>query len=301
MRNNLKNIVKWHRAQTIALILTILSLIVLGAVKEYNKSAGYDSSIAQLACVGLVGFSIGLVIVSTILLTVALTGRSTLLATIQTLFPPTGLFLIFSSNSRANRVMKNSGLQPGLFGASLPANYKTKDEFPSSPTPQFKIVERTQEADQSRMIESMASQAASMLSLDLESDDPDAIVNKVYDSVVDLVFARPNPFNNSEAPHALLGSLWGSQIVRKFNWYWADVVVDDRVGEIAIISPNREMIIFPLSFTGACINKQCICTMALAFDMLGKGNFSEIQPNSYENIMLNIHHIVPPYELNALG
>ena len=81
-----------------------------------------------------------------------------------------------------------------------------------------------------------------------------------------------------------------------------DVVIDDEFNEVAMISPNQEMIIFPFSFTAACIEKQCICTILLAFNMLLENDgIGEISPATYENIMLNIHHIVPPYTLEPDG
>jgi hypothetical protein len=123
-------------------------------------------------------------------------------------------------------------------------------------------------------------------------------MEKVNESIVDLIFERPTPLSESENVELLLGALWGAQMSRQFQWYWADVVIDDEFNEVAMISPNREMIIFPFSFTAACIEKQCICTILLAFNMLlAKDGMGEISPGTYENIMLNIHHIVPPYTL----
>ncbi len=89
-------------------------------------------------------------------------------------------------------------------------------------------------------------------------------------------------------------------MARQFHWYWSDVVIDDDQNEIAVVSPNREMIIFPFSFVAACVNKQCISTVLLSFNMLlDNDRIGEIEPGTYENIMLNIHHIVPPYMLEA--
>ncbi len=91
-------------------------------------------------------------------------------------------------------------------------------------------------------------------------------------------------------------------MARQFQWYWADVVIDDKFKEVAMISPNQEMIIFPFAFTAACIEKQCICTILLAFNMLLENDrIGEIAPATYENIMLNIHHIVPPYTVDPDG
>jgi len=122
---------------------------------------------------------------------------------------------------------------------------------------------------------------------------------KVNDAIVDLVFEKNTPVSKDENPDLLLGALWGTQMARQFRWYWADVVVDDQFNEVAVISPNQEMIIFPLSFVSAIIHKQCICTVMLAFNMLLEDDrIGTIHPGAYENIMLDIHHIIPPYTLN---
>lgn len=154
--------------------------------------------------------------------------------------------------------------------------------------------------DQKRLdlIQAVIVDAAALLDVDLKRDSPQAITQKVNDAVVDLVFERPSPVSEDENPHLVLGALWGAQMARQFHWYWADVVIDEEFKEVAMISPNQEMIIFPFSFTAACIDKQCICTILLAFNMLLENDrIGEISPGTYENIMLMVHHIVPPYEL----
>lgn len=154
--------------------------------------------------------------------------------------------------------------------------------------------------DQERLdlIAAVVGDAVALLGVNPEQDSPQAIMQKVNDAVVDLVFDRPTPVSDDENPHLVLGALWGAQMARQFNWYWADVTIDGQFQEVAMISPNQEMIIFPFSFTSACIEKQCICTLLLAFNMLLDNNrLGEIPPGTYENIMLSIHHIVPPYVL----
>ena len=158
--------------------------------------------------------------------------------------------------------------------------------------------------DQERLglIDAVIGDAVALLDIDLQEDSPQAIMQRVNDSVVDLVFDRPTPVSADENPHLVLGALWGAQMARQFNWYWADVVIDGQFNEVAMISPNQEAIIFPFSFTSACIEKQCICTLLLAFNMLLENDqLGDIPPGTYENIMLEIHHIVPPYELEPDG
>lgn len=162
----------------------------------------------------------------------------------------------------------------------------------------MKVHESPPDQERLNLIEAVVGDAAALLDVDLKTDSSLAIMQKVNDTVVDLVFERPTPVADDENPHLVLGALWGAQMARQFNWYWADVVIDDEFNEVAMISPNREMIIFPFSFTAACIDKQCICTILLAFNMLLENDrIGEISHGTYENIMLLIHHIVPPYEL----
>ena len=166
----------------------------------------------------------------------------------------------------------------------------------------MKIVESQPDKERMTLINAVANDAAILLDVDCTSDSPQSIVSKVNDAMVDLVFEKDTPVSQDENPDLLLGALWGAQMARQFNWYWADVVVDDQFNEVAMISPNQEMIIFPLSFTSAIINKQCICTVLLAFNMLLEDDrIGTIPPGTYENILLNIHHIVPPYTLESGG
>ncbi len=166
----------------------------------------------------------------------------------------------------------------------------------------MKVQESSPDPERLRLIEAVTGDAAAMLGIDLQADSPESIMAKVNETIVDLVFERPTPISEDENPHLLLGSLWGAQMARQFQWYWADVVIDDEFDEVAMISPKQEMIIFPFSFAAACIEKRCICTVLLAFNMLLENDrIGEIPPATYENIMLSIHHIVPPYTLEPDG
>ena len=162
----------------------------------------------------------------------------------------------------------------------------------------MRVQESSPDQERLGLIDAVAGDTFALLNIDPESDSPQYIIQKVNDAVVDLVFDRPTPVSEDENPHLVLGALWGAQMARQFHWYWADVVIDDEFNEVAMISPNQEMIIFPFSFTAACIEKQCICTILLAFNMLLENDrIGEIAPATYENIMLSIHYIVPPYTL----
>ena len=162
----------------------------------------------------------------------------------------------------------------------------------------MRVSEATPDQERMELINAVTGDGAKLLDLDVSKDSPQQIMRKVNDAIVALVLGEATPVSQEEDPDLLLGCLWGAQMARQFQWYWADVVIDDKHDEVAMISPNREMVIFPLAFVGACINKQCICTVLLAFNMLLENDrIGEIEPGAYENIMLNIHHIVPPYTL----
>ncbi|OVE77774.1 hypothetical protein BVX99_01755 [bacterium F16] len=162
----------------------------------------------------------------------------------------------------------------------------------------MKVEESTPDKKRMDLISAVALDAAKLLGVSLEDDSSQSIIDKVNETVTSLALGKNTVVSGDENPDLLLGALWGAQMKRQFSWYWADVVLDDSINEVAMISPNQEMIIFPFSFVGACLNKQCICTLLLAFNMLLENDrICEIPPKTYENIMLSIHHIVPPYSL----
>lgn len=166
----------------------------------------------------------------------------------------------------------------------------------------MKVEESTPDAERLELINAVIKEAGALLGVDPANDPPQQIMEKVNDAIVALALGTETPMSQEEDAHLLLGSLWGAQMARQFRWYWANVVIDDTYNEVAMIAPNREMIVFPFSFVEACINKLCISTVLLAFNMLLENDRSgEIEPGTYENIMLDIHHIIPPYTLEEIG
>lgn len=160
------------------------------------------------------------------------------------------------------------------------------------------IVELEQTQERKELIDAVTHDAAQILDVDLENDPPQEIMKMVNETITNLVLNKPNPLNDHENKDLLLACLWGSQMQRHFNWYWADVTIDQNIKEVAMISPKQEMIIFPFSFVSACINKKCICTVLLFFNMLNKhSDFDQLEEGEYYNVMLDIHHIIPPYTL----
>src|SRR5947207_11045878 len=112
----------------------------------------------------------------------------------------------------------------------------------------MKVTESPIDKKRLSLINAVVGDAVALLEVDLSKDSPQSIVTKVNEAIVALVLGKPTRASEDENPHLVLGCLWGSQMARQFNWYWADVEIDDRFKEVAMISPKQEMIIFPLSF-----------------------------------------------------
>lgn len=166
----------------------------------------------------------------------------------------------------------------------------------------MKIIESPPDPERQNLINAVTQDAANLLGVHPNNDSPQAITTKVNEAIVAIVTGEKTPMSSNENPDLLLGALWGAQMVRQFDWHWADVTVDDSIREVSVISPNQGMIIFPFSFTAMCLERKCICTVLLSFNMLlANDRTDEIKPGSYENIMLSIHHIVPPYTLENIG
>ena len=171
---------------------------------------------------------------------------------------------------------------------------------PATPPP-VRITDSPCDPKRQQLINTVTKDAAGFLDLDLSTASPAEVVKKVDSVIVRIVFGEPQPVPETEEKHLILGSLWGAQMVKEFGWAWADV----RNGEaiiVGVVSPQKDMVIHPFNFVADCIAKRCVCTVELSFNMLlEKKGAAVFSPGSYENVMLHIHHIVPPYTLEAKG
>ena len=152
------------------------------------------------------------------------------------------------------------------------------------------------------LIEAVTKDAAGFLGVDLLKDSPDDIVRKIDATIVEMVFGRATSIpKEEEEPDLLLGCLWGAQMVRQFGWAWANIQFSE--GEdIAVVSPERDIVIYPFTFVAECLAKRRICTVELSFNMLsGRRAEMAFPPKSYEDVMMHIIHIVPPYTLEEIG
>ncbi|MEN9359899.1 MAG: hypothetical protein RL095_1434 [Verrucomicrobiota bacterium] len=162
----------------------------------------------------------------------------------------------------------------------------------------MKVEESQADAERLSLLEATADEAATMLRVDRNQDPAKKIVEKINEAIVAICLGKPHPVAQDENADLLLGSLWGAQLVRQFGWHWADVLIDDEYPEVAVIAPDRSRVVFPLAFTQACLECHCISTVALAFNMmLEDKRMDSPKAGAYDNIMMHIHHLIPPYFL----
>jgi hypothetical protein len=98
-----------------------------------------------------------------------------------------------------------------------------------------------------------------------------------------------------DAPYAL-GSLWGDQLVRQFNWQWVTLIFHDLGNRkaLAVVSPDGALAVYPIHFLQDCLeNPRIDCTVALSFNLLAAGEVGELKPKEYFNLMNGVCRIVP--------
>lgn len=125
-------------------------------------------------------------------------------------------------------------------------------------------------------------------------DEPAAIIRSVDEYVFSMQQGEVSPAD--EDADINLSCVWGQQLVRELNWEWANLVHHDHgdASAIGVVSPNRALAIYPLNFISGCLNHGVPVTILLAFNMLvAPSRIPSIAPNSYENLMGMVHHIIP--------
>lgn len=137
----------------------------------------------------------------------------------------------------------------------------------------------------------------SIVGLD-ETADPKTVI----DALDAFVYAwqggqRPpkEELDPEDAPLAL-GSMWGAQLVRQFNWQWAMITFHDHGNTIAlgVLSPDRALAVYPIHFLMGCLqHPEVDCTIALSFNMLLADKVGKLKPKEYFNLMDGVHRIVP--------
>jgi hypothetical protein len=147
-----------------------------------------------------------------------------------------------------------------------------------------------------RLLDVVARDAAEYLNVSFDTDSAETIVRAVNDCVREIQKGCGPEFPDGERVDLLLGCLWGSQLVKELNWEWVNVVFHDHGDSeaVGIVSPNRELAIYPFHFVYGCIENNATVTILLAYNMLKGGRVPVLPPRSYENVMDHVHHIVPP-------
>ena len=128
----------------------------------------------------------------------------------------------------------------------------------------------------------------------------DATPAEIVAAINDLVYRQQkeptDDVDNWEDRALPLGCLWGMQLVRQFDWEWANVTLHDHddVKAMGVFSPDRSLAVYPFYFIFGCLEHQATVTILLAFNMLDGGKIPPLPAGGYENVMEGVHHIVPP-------
>ncbi|MCO8120888.1 hypothetical protein NHH03_04000 [Stieleria sp. TO1_6] len=145
------------------------------------------------------------------------------------------------------------------------------------------------------LVHKVANDAATFLGVDPNSAPPETVVERVDDFVYRLQkgeVAAPE----GEDVEVYFGCLWGQQLVRELGWQWANVTFHDHGDSQAmgVFSPDRSLAIYPFHFITGCLENGAPVTIMLAFNTLRDGeSVPALPPQAYENVMDNVHHIVP--------
>ncbi len=158
------------------------------------------------------------------------------------------------------------------------------------------ISERPVSTEIMALIKGSSTQAAEYFELDPHSTSPAKVVAKIDDLIHRMTRGFEPKFQVQQQPEFLFGSLWGEQLIRELNWHWGTVTYHDfeDASAVGVVSPLAEMVIFPFAFLEACLKEDVPVTVLLSFNMLRDGSsIPELAPESYEDVMQNVQHIVP--------
>ena len=168
-----------------------------------------------------------------------------------------------------------------------------------------RISEARPDEERLRLIRSVAQAAAGYLGISLD-DPPEKIVGAVEECLKAVKRGEEFlPDKNNDAD-LLLGSLWGTQVVRGLGWEWVNLTFhdDDNVKAVGLVSPSRDMMICPFHFVHGCIENKAIVKILLSYEMIRQkvtlptdGGAEQQIPmypdRSFVNVMEHIHHVVP--------
>jgi len=160
-----------------------------------------------------------------------------------------------------------------------------------------KISEQPLRANTASLLQGSAKDGLRILGLD-GSEQP-AVIVEAIDKFVDNWQQGKRPSTDAvdpeDAPYAM-GSLWGQQLVRQFQWEWGMITFHDHGDSQApgVLSPKRDLAVYPIHFLIGCLQDPGVdCTVALSFNMLAAGKVGKLEPKGYFNLMDGVHRIVP--------
>lgn len=140
-----------------------------------------------------------------------------------------------------------------------------------------------------RGVELAAPEAACLVHRPLD-DEPGAIVAGIDRFAEGWRRGRrplPDGVREEEAPF-FLGALCGIQFVRAFAWEWRVVTIDATPpsDEVAVVSADRALAIYPLHIMVACFHYDDIeCAVLRAFDWVQAGKGDAHHPGDYANVV----------------
>jgi hypothetical protein len=94
----------------------------------------------------------------------------------------------------------------------------------------------------------------------------------------------------------ILGSLWGEQLIRQFEWEWLKITFhgDQEFVAFGVFSKDRAMGIYPLDFMLHALSDRGVdVTVMLSFNMLRARSLPALEPNGYVNLLDRVRRIVP--------
>jgi hypothetical protein len=113
-----------------------------------------------------------------------------------------------------------------------------------------------------------------------QADDPEDIVKKIMQYVDQ---ERPLETDTLDDRALDFGCLWAQQVLRVASWTWAELQKSDGSASYGIVSPDRAIVIFPVSYIRELLaDEGQDNTILLLFNMLRSGNVPGCEPGAYQ-------------------
>lgn len=156
------------------------------------------------------------------------------------------------------------------------------------------IIEESIERETLAHIENAAGKGAKLVGISIDAPPLEIVeaIDQFVDSLPKKRWGKVDSWTDLALP---LGSLWGYQIVRAFEWEWSSVTFHDH-GEsraLGVFAEDRSLAVYPWHFLFGCLEYGAPVTILLAFQMLAVGEIAPQEPNAYVNLMEEVHEIVP--------